>query len=68
MAKKITKSEKTQTPQEIPALTEQEAMARVSALAARLSKAQDPRPQSPVSSEPDRPRNVTIPVPPLSMD
>ncbi|MDB9924082.1 hypothetical protein OAC90_01225 [Planktomarina sp.] len=35
---------------------------------ARLSQEQDPGPQDLVASEPDRPRNVTIPEPPLSMD
>jgi hypothetical protein len=34
----------------------------------KLPKAQGAVPRDPVSLEPERPRNVTIPVPPLSMD
>ena len=62
-------SNKTQLPSSTPVLmTDHPGPELEGPPPGRLSEAQDPGPQDPVSSEPDRPRNVTIPVPPLSMD
>jgi len=62
-------SNKTQLPSSTPVLmTDHPGPVVEGPPPGRLSQAQDPGPQDPVSPEPDRPRNVTIPVPPLSME